>query len=143
MLQLKNNERHDSAAHQSTLPDLPRRNTQHEAKAGLRFRHWWEEHRPDGSFELKHARGKSAIPTREYKPKQRTFAQRSESADGILVRVSNGTPGTADYIACKNLTAYIVACYESRFYIVPYSVFTTYQHLSEADAKKECVITKV
>lgn len=109
------------------LPELPKRLKRREADFGLRFRQWAEEHKdwlPDAcSFELKDTRGAGSLPFNHLEPKQRRFAGEIQS-DGTLIRVTVGTPGTADYLFMKETAvAYVVINYPGSFCVIEAAKF--------------------
>jgi len=100
------------------LPNLPKQHSKQEADFGLKFREWWSKNRQQGTFELKDSRGKSSIPFSCFEPEQETMANMARNPKGVLVRVSVGTPGTADYIGLVNYPTWIVIRFPKAFYII-------------------------
>lgn len=106
------------------LPDLPKQNKTQEADFGTDiFKPWWEKKRMPGTFELKDTRGESSLSFSEFEIDQRVIANLARSPKGVLIRVSVGTPGTADYIALMNEVTWIVIKYPEAFYIISTEAF--------------------
>ncbi len=105
----------------SNLPELPRRHKQREADFGVRFREFLEQHPPkedNAWYELKDTRGKSYLPLREIKPKQRAYAHLIQCDKGVLVRV-RGVQGEPDYVYTRKTSVYYIVKYPKNFYIIP------------------------
>lgn len=119
------------------LPNLPKINNKQEADFGIEFRRWWERKRLKGTFELKDTRGKNSISFKCFEPDQQTIANLARSTKGVLVRVSVGTPGTADYIALINEPTWIVIKYPKAFYVISTEAF-----LFERDRSKRKSLTE-
>lgn len=101
-----------------SLPELPKQNKKQEADFGVEFRHWWDKNSIKGTFELKDSRGKNSIPFSCFEEDQETVARLARSSKGVLVRVSVGTPGTADYIGLIDDPTYIAIRFPSGFYLL-------------------------
>ena len=102
----------------SELPDLPLQHKAPEADFGVRFRRWWQRSHMPGTFELKHTRGKDALPFRSVEGDQVAFGLLAGSRDGILVRVSTGTVGASDYIGLIRSASWIVISYPRFFCVI-------------------------
>lgn len=105
------------------LPDLPTQHKAKEADFGVEFRRWWEKHRIDAIWELKHTRGKDYLPFGALEPEQITFLLSAESRNGVLTRVTVGTTGTSDYIGLIRKPAFVVIRYTKYFYIISIDSF--------------------
>lgn len=104
------------------MPELPRRIKRHEADFGLQFRHWAEANKksfpPSCSFELKDTAGKNSLAFDAWEPKQSRFAHEIQH-EGSLIRVTVGTPGTADYLFMKRPSiAFVVIKFPDQFCII-------------------------
>ena len=71
-----------------------------------------------GTFELKHTRGKDALPFRSVESEQVTFGLSAGSRDGVLVRVSSGTIGASDYIGLVRFATWVVISYPRFFCVI-------------------------
>lgn len=113
------------------LPNLPKQNKKKEADFGLTFRSWWKynHHRiVSGSYELKDTRGKNYLLYSEVTDEQIKSGLANKSDIGNLIRVINGTIGTADYILLRNSYAYIVIKYPKKFCIIDIETFILEKH---------------
>lgn len=106
-----------------TLPDLPRQNKASEADFGIRFRRWWERTKMPGNFELKHVRGRAALPFSDVKAQQIAVGNMAASEDGILLRVASGTVGAPDYIGQVSQPVWIVISYPRFFCVISLAAF--------------------
>ena len=93
---------------------------QHEAQAGLLFRHWLKANHlkfRSATFEMKDARGKDIFNLKELKEEQINHALACKSPQGNLMRTV-GTTGIADYIFMKKSQAYVVIHYPKLLTII-------------------------
>lgn len=100
------------------LPQLPRQHKQQEVSFGVLFRSWWDENKMLGTFELKHTRGKNYFNLSEIHHEQKVIGKLA-SGEGVLLRLSSGTTGLADYIGLIKFPVFIVIKYPKCFFIIP------------------------
>jgi len=100
------------------LPNLPKQNKHKEADFGINFRRWWERNGKNANYELKDSRGKSYISFKEITDEQIAIALGSQTEKGVLIRITNGTIGSPDYIGIKNTVSYIVIKYPKKFVVI-------------------------
>ena len=118
-----------------TLPILPKQNSNAEAKFGLTFRKWWNEHKMLGTFELKYVRKGDSFPFSELHDEQIAIGTMLHDK-GVLLRVSSGTIGSPDYIGLKAFPCYVVIKYQKSWHIIPLSTL-----LLERDRSKRKSLT--
>lgn len=108
----------------NTLPDLPNKHDQLEAKFGLKLKEWFTKNpRPTCTIETKDTRGKPSLPFSEVKEAQIRFGQRVKSDQGIFVRLYPFIEGTPDYAWFWRSPAYIVIKYPKQFSLIDVDTF--------------------
>ncbi|HEY9826374.1 MAG TPA: hypothetical protein V6D19_13075 [Stenomitos sp.] len=108
------------------LPNLPKIKEKQEADFGTDiFRPWWHKKRPrlKGTLELKDSKGAKSIPFNCLDTEQISFGTMAKSSDGILIRVTVGTPGTSDYIALCDQPTWVVIKFPDAFHIISVETF--------------------
>lgn len=106
------------------LPQLPKKIKQDEAKFGLKFRKWLDEHpMMSCTFEMKDTRGSTSLPFSEVGQEQRMHGLRTGSDKGNLIRIQTGTPGAPDYAYYRKAPAFIVIRYPKSFQIISVETF--------------------
>lgn len=129
------------------MPLLPKQKNDPEARFGLKFRKWWDEHKMLGTFELKHAKDSPSIPFSCVDPEQIAFGLAARSKEGVLVRVTVGTTGTSDYIGLREFPTWIVIRFKRDFHVIGTDVFvmekqcSTRKSLTATRAKEISVVS--
>jgi hypothetical protein len=107
-----------------TLPTLPKKNKQLEAKFGIAFRKWLEGHPHMAcTFEMKDTRGASSLPFSEVKDAQIRWGHAVSSDKGVLMRIEPIVEGMPDYAYFRNSPAYIVVKYPKMFCLISVGTF--------------------
>jgi len=100
------------------MPPLPKINKTKEADFGITFRRWFEKHPMTGTFELKDIRGNKRFYLREWKERQKIFAEAIRySTKGVLIR-NRDTEGIPDYSGYFNAPSFVVINFPEGFCII-------------------------
>ena len=101
------------------LPDLPKQHKKQEADFGIFLRHWIEKNPQfkTCAIETKHTRDKNRFNFNELKDEQVAYGLKTESKDGVLIRV-RGLQGEQDYVFLREELSLVCIKYPKGFCII-------------------------